>query len=402
MAENPESGSYAHLPDELLVEILDKVPATVEKMNKMFDIQDEPIEQGISFLRNSDFIKKLSNDSFTTSLIAVDGGVILEKMTGSDLLLAVAVGVEGLTEDPTQEWGGEHNQYYQWQTVLPHNEANARLAQGVMFLMELSVLASSKHDIRIMDGTHFTPIIKINSLLSADEEKADKSYTQALRDFLGETYEKIIPDIPDIISAALEDEKIVALAKYSSSRDVIEAFLSKFGISVDDKTFFSLSLNEDEFLLPQSMGQSSDERERIWNDLRINCNLDIPERDELNRALQTAINPVRTRDSYNAHKGKQSSLYYTYYKPFQDGPAYRIEIKEPLAKDLGKLEKVLLSIKKQIVFPEIQEPYPQYLVDIMAKSLSSGMFAIEEAIKLSPDLRIDKGRFNLVFNYRTK
>jgi len=61
-----------------------------------------------------------------------------------------------------------------------------------------------------------------------------------------------------------------------------------------------------------------------------------------------------------------------------------------------------LSIKRQIVFPEIREPYSQYLVDIMAKGISTGMVAIQEGIKLSPDLKIDKGKFNLLFNYRTK
>lgn len=143
------------------------------------------------------------------------------------------------------------------------------------------------------------------------------------------------------------------------------------------------------------MGQSTEEKRKIWNDLHIKCNLEITERDELNQALAAAIKPLTT-------KGKESELYFTYYKPYQDGPAYRIELKKSLAQDTGRLEKYLLSIKRQIVFPEIREPYPQYLVDLMAKSISTGMFAIEEAIKLSPALKIDKGKFNLLFNYRTK
>jgi len=395
MDKELENRSYAHLPDELLAKILDHVPSTVEKMNGMFDIQDEPIRQGIEHLRNDGKLTKLSTTEYSTSLIAVDGSFILEKMTGSDLLLAVAVGVEGLTEDKTKDWGEEKNQYYQWQTALSHDEANARLGQGVMFLMELSVLASAEHDIRIMDGAHFTSILKINSMLSAKDDNAGEEYSQALRDFLKETYKKIIPDIPDIIKAAFNDDRIIALAKYSSSRDVIDAFLSKYKIKIDDKTFFTLGLNEDEYLKPLSVGQSTEEKRKIWNDLHIKCNLEIPERDELNQALEEAIRPLTT-------KGKESELYFTYYKPHQDGPAYRIELKKSLAQDKGRLEKYLLSIKRQIVFPEIKEPYPQYLVDLMAKGISTGMFAIEEAIKLSPALKIDKGKFNLLFSYRTK
>ncbi len=395
MDKELENRNYAHLPDELLAKILDHVPSTVEKMNSMFDIQDEPIKQGINHLRNTGKLSKLSTLEYSTSLIAVDGSFILEKMTGSDLLLAVAVGVEGLTEDKTKDWGEEKNQYYQWQTALSHDEANARLGQGVMFLMELSVLASAEHDIRIMDGAHFTSILKINSMLSAKDDNAGEEYAQALRDFLKETYKKIIPDIPDIIKAAFNDDRIIALAKYSSSRDVIDAFLSKYKIKIDDKTFFSLGLDEDEYLKPLSVGQSTEEKRKIWNDLHIKCNLEIPERDELNQALADAIKPLTT-------KGKDSELYFTYYKPHQDGPAYRIELKKSLAQDKDKFEKYLLSIKRQIVFPEIKEPYPQYLVDLMAKGISTGMFAIKEAIKLSPALKIDKGKFNLLFSYRTK
>jgi len=393
------SRGYAHLPEELLGKILENVPATVDKMNQLFDVQDEPIQNGIEILKQKGLIAKNSTAEFSQSLIAVDGGVVLEKMTGTDILLAVAVGVEGLTEDQSSGWRSDKNQYYQWQTVLPHDEANARLCQGVMFLMEQSVLANADHEIRIMDGTHFTPLLKINSLLSAREENAGPQYTQALKDFLRETYKKIIPDIPDIVKSALSDERIIAIAKYSSSRDVIDAFLSGEGINVDDKTFFSLGLNEDEYFTPLPVGQSKEEREKIWDDLHIKCNLDIPEQSALNIALEESIKTLRTK---NLRPGdKESDLYFTYYKPYQDGPAYRIEIKKSLAKDVAKFEKYLLSIKKQIVFPEIREPFPQYLVDLMAKSVASGLFAIQEAIRLSPDLKIEKGKFNLLFNYRT-
>jgi hypothetical protein len=402
MEQKPlERQSYAHLPEDLLKQILEHVPSSVEKMNKMFDIQEEPMKKGMEELKRLGLINKLVSSEYSSSLIAVDGSLVLERMTGADLLLAVAVGVEGLTEDKTKDWGKDKNQYYQWQTVLSHNEANARLGQGVMFLMELSVLANAQHDIRIMDGTHFTSILKINSMLSArDENTSDKEYAQALRDFLHETYKKIIPDIPEIIKAAFNDDKIIALAKYSSSRDIITQFLNKFDIKLDDKTFFSLALSENEYLKPLSVGQSMEERKAIWDDLHITCNLEIDESKQLNEDCKKAINPIRTKDIYTSRQ-KSSDLFFTYYKPYQDGPAYRIELKKSLSDDIKRLEKYLLSLKKQIVFPEIIEPYPQFLVDLMAKGISLGMFAMQESIRLSPDLKLDKGKFNLLFPYRT-
>jgi hypothetical protein len=399
MNDNLDNKGYAHLPDDLLSKILEKVPLTVEKMNKMFEFQEEPIKKAISFLREKDMTKKISSSDYSKSLIAVDGGVILEKMTGTDLLLAVAAGVEGLSEDSNNNWKEDKNQYYQWQTVLPHGEANARLAQGVMFLMELSVLSGSDHEIRIMDGTHFTSILKINSMLSAKDENAGREYSDALKDFLKETYKKIIPDIPDIISSAFNNPSIIALAKYSSSTDINSAYLKDFEIVLDDKTFFTLALDENEYLIPLSVGQSEEEREKIWDNLHIVCNLDIEEKNDLNIELEKSIEAIKTKDT--SGNKKESELYYTYYKPFQDGPAYRIEIKQDVAKNENILEKYLLGIKKQTIFPEIIEPYPQYLVDLMAKSVATGMFAIKDAIKLSPDLKLGEGKFNLLLGYRT-
>lgn len=398
--EQQDKKNYAYLPDDLLVKILDKVPDTVNKMNRMFDTQDEPIQNGIEALRKNGLINKLTATEQSSSLIAVDGSNIVEKMTGTDILLAIGVGVEGLTEDKNIEWGEEKNQYYSWQTVLPHGEANARLIQGIMFLMESSVLAQAEHEIRIMDGSHLNPIIKINSMLSANDENAGKEYCDALEEFLKETYDKIIPDIPDIVSAALSNDHIVAMVKYSSSRDILESHLKDHkDIRLDDKTFFSLGLNEDEYTVPMPVGQSEDEN-RVWGDLHMKCNLKtIKEKDELNDALEKALEPIKTRDT--KHRPKESNIYFSYYKPYQDGPAYRVEIKKSLATDQARFEKYLFSIKKQIVFPEIREPYPQYLVDLMAKSIAMGLFSIQDAIRLSPDLKIDRGKFNLLFNYRT-
>jgi len=197
----------------------------------------------------------------------------------------------------------------------------------------------------------------------------------------------------------MRDDKIIAIAKYSSSRDIIDAFLKDKGINIDDKTFFSLGLNENEYLTPLSVGQSVEEREKVWNDLHIICNLRIPEQSQLNIAFEKVVNTLRTKTEHSG--SKESNLYFTYYKPYQDGPAYRIEVKKELALSTERFKKYLLSIKKQIVFPEIREPYPQYLVDLMAKNVAGGLFAIQEAIRLSPNLKLDKGKFNLLFNYRT-
>ena len=395
-----DSSGYAYLPDELLATIMDDMPKTVKSAQKLTSLDDNDVAVGKEQLVSQNLISKLDTSDYTNSLVAVDGGLVVEKMTGMDLLLALAVGVEGLSEDTQNEWGRENRQYISWQTALPHHEANTRLAQGIMFLMELSVLAGSKHEIRIMDGSHMTPVMKINSMLSAKDEGADVDYIEALKDFLKTKYNKIIPDIPDIIKTVFSDDKVIASTKYSSSRDIIDTYLNNLKLQIDDKTFFTKVLGENEYLVPQPVGLSERE-DYLWGQLHIIYNLDIPDisKAHFEQLLMDAIAPIKTHDKYGNRK--KPDLYYTYFKPYENGPAYKFEIKKSVAQDTTRLKKILNSIKRQVVFPEIIEPYPQFLVDLVAKSVASGMYAIKEAILLDTDLSDNKNSFHMLRNYRT-
>jgi len=395
----PNKPKYAYLPEDLILKMLEQAPDTAKKVSELVNIDEEVVDQAKSILNEKGIILKNDTQEFTESLVAVDGAEIIEKKTSSDILMSIAVGVEGIREKDSESWSPSGQQYYQWQTVLPHHVANPRLAQGIMFLMELSILARADHEVRIMDGTHLTMILKLNSLLSAhDDEFADESYVKALEDFLRERYKKIIPDIPDIIDDAFSDPAIIGMAKYSSSREIIDSLLKDLNILMDDKIFLSFVLGKDEFTKPMSVGQGIKEKED-WKRVHIGCNLPIksltPEKmREFANRLQQSIDP------FKISAGKESKLFFTFYRPFDDGPVYKIEIKEKLANDLDQLKKALLSIKKQIMFPEIREPYPQYFADVIAKNVSFGMNAVEQAICNDPILHNSKN-FDLIFPYRT-
>ena len=392
---------YAHLPEGLIKKMLEAVPNTVDKVEHMLGSQKEPIQKAIGTLEEKGIICSVKPQAEPVdSIMAADGGQVIERMSGMDLLLAVAVGVEGLHNREGDGWT-QGRQYEQWQTVMPHDEATPRLCQGTMFLMEIGVLADSTHKIRIMDGAHFTPLLKINSMLSAREEHAGDEYVAALRGFLHDTYKKIIPNIPDMIKDALNNPRIIAIVKYSSSRDILDSHIKGAGINgitLDDKSFFSLGLTAGQYTKPMSVGQSREEQRKIWDDLHIRCNLEITGKDELNERLEDAISPLRTKN------GQESTLFFTYFKPHVNGPAYRIECKRDLAKDDQRLESTLAGIKQQIVYPDIREPFPQYLADLMAKSVSGGLYALQDAVRLAlvMDKRNSAERLDLLFYYRSK
>ena len=392
------TSNYAELPGELLAELLGNVDSVAEKASSILNIDDTKIHPIAERLRENGLIQSIGNEEMSlNSVMAVDGGSVFERLTAADLLVAAAVGVEGVHVGESSTWSGK-NQYHAWSGVLSHEEYNTRLLQGIMHLMEMIILGESDYDIMIMDGSHLTPIIKINSLLSANEEGAGKEYSEELRGFLKTKFDKVMPDMPDILKNIFTDKRIISITKYSSSKDFLEGVAHEMegieDILLDDKAFFSVILKENEYTTPQSFGQSKDEREKRWDKVHIGCSLEIPEKGILNDEFERILKPVSTKD------GNKSSLYYLYFKPVGK-LAYRIEIKKELAEDKEELKKVLYNIKKQIAFPFIIEPVPQFIADSMAKQVGTATHSIKEAIRHSKKFTISKNHLHLFTSYRS-
>lgn len=395
---NTEHKNYAYLPEDLLSQMLEQAPQTAEQLAETIKINDEEVDKARNTLENNNLIEICPEGIFSTSIMASDGANIIERKESADIILAIAVGVDGLSKAESIHWPKKSKQHQQWQTILPHHVANPRLAQGIMFLMELDILAGNDREIRIMDGSHITMILKLNNLLSAEaQDAADEPYAKALSLFLKQSYEKIIPDIPDMIKQAFSNDTIISLTKYSSSRDLIDSLLKDLSIKADDKIFMVKVLKENEYTKPLPVGQSKKDK-NMWEHIHIKCNLDIDGIDnekDLNSLLTEAIAPFKITNSH------ESELFFSYYKPYSHSLVYRLEVKKSLAEDREKFQKVLRSIKKQIVFPEIREPYPQYLADMIAKNISFGMGAVRQAVYNNPVLNTEEN-FELISDYRTR
>ena len=200
-----------------------------------------------------------------------------------------------------------------------------------------------------------------------------------------------------MIEQAFSNDAIISLTKYSSSREIIDSCLKELNINADDKAFMSKVLKKGEYTRPLPVGQSEKSRNQ-WSDIHIKCNLDIKGVDnhrDLNPLLEKAI------QSFKITENHESELFFCYYKPYEHYLVYRLEIKKSLAKNKQKFQKFLRSIKKQIIFPEIREPYPQYLADMIAKNISFGMDAVRQAIYSDPELSKEEN-FDLISDYRTR
>ena len=98
----------------------------------------------------------------------------MERTVAVDLILAIAVGVEG-SMDSASSTVWNDNQYAHCMQILPHAIENERLARFAMVSHELSVLADSEHDVAIYDGSHLTPVIELNSGVWAQDDNVSES-----------------------------------------------------------------------------------------------------------------------------------------------------------------------------------------------------------------------------------
>ncbi|MFC1943837.1 DNA double-strand break repair nuclease NurA, partial [Chloroflexota bacterium] len=288
-----------------------------------------------------------------------------------DISLSVAVGVEGLTGE-TMHW--EATQYEWWTRVDGHDIEAERLARGVMIAQELAVLGKAPHSVRILDGSHITLVIQLNTALTTQSEE--------LRQEAKRVWNRL--KTIDMLTNAVRDERIIAMPKYDSSRTICNRLQSELGSEIpgDDKYLLGLILRPGEMLIPQQVP------DQPWASLHFNARTESDE--EWAQGFEQAINPLKER-----------KMKFTYFKPTEFSPAFRIEFKSHATEEF--VDKILATLASQITGPFIREPFPQYLADVMAKSVGLGLSALQTAVQLSMS---GKGRPEiaelLIHSYRTE
>lgn len=291
--------------------------------------------------------------------------------------MAVAVGVQGFSQgDVTKDW--DANQYASFHQVMLHDLDNERLARTAMMSHELATLADAPHQIRIYDGSHLTPIIQLNSAYSSRNENVHELAVN-----LG-----FEVGIAEALGAFAQNPQIISMPKYDSSTEIAHRLGTEIGVTIpgDDRYVSSLVLKGGEYTAPQKISGAQ------WAQLHLTSpDNSLGERSGLMTALEEAIHPLR-----------MCELYFLYWRPDEDAPTYRLEIKPALAKDSTALAIVLSSLAAQITIPFVREPYPQYLADVMAKSVGLGLNALQAAAHLKLTKTQPELAPMLVQSYRTE
>ncbi len=357
-----ESAEQVYLPDDLLEEILEQASPMSATIQGIFDRIVQTRQQMRDHLFQEAHIlntRDLGAAVRSPSVAAIDGGLAIERSIGADTVLVAAVGVEGLVKEENRHWTGV--QYAHWEEVMVHygGEMTRRFARGVMAALELEILAHAPHDVVILDGSHLTQVIGLNSMLSLSGSAFSLMAAQMLNQHT----------TAEALNKVMGDKSIVAMVKYDASRELTQSWLSDFSSSYDDRSVMTILLQADEYTRPISVVQTPRAREN-WENLHITIALSgFPNKVEIQRSLDAGLAGLRS-----------GGIFFTYYKPHAWAPAYRVELKREAAEAPAELTKILQAVKEQVLSPEIREPYPQYLADMIAKSVSNGMRALQAAV----------------------
>jgi hypothetical protein len=369
-----DSPSFLEIPASLVEQMLQKTNEIGEILqSSMADIN----RKREKFRLQLEQIGLLDNDinfGNTKPLVSggVDGAYAVDRLLGTDLLFAAAVGVEGINElENGKRIAPNHDVF-----VYPekHNPENMISARAIMVEMEIKLAANAPYDIVYLDGSLTTALIHMYKAINVIENLNSKSSDKIkddFKDFLI-SYKKIL-DLKDTYKYYL------GIPKYTSRNDIGKNL--HWPENYDDRAILTLILDPGEFTRPKLFTS-----EEGWH-------VRLPyENEELRVLMQQVISGIK-------------NLSVIYYKPHPWCPALRIEMPSATAGDETKLKSILINIKNQCQTPSIMEPFPLYMADRIAKHMAPAIPAYKQIIMNQMTQLNDhneKDIFFLMHSYRTE
>ena len=368
-----DSPSFLEIPASLIEQMLQKtneigdmLQSSIHEINRKrqkFRLQLEQIgllDTDIRF-RN---IKPLISGG-------VDGAYAVDRLLGTDLLFAAAVGVEGMNEENGKRVPPSHDVF-----VNPekHNPENMIAARAIMVEMEIQLAANAHYDIVYLDGSLTTALIHMYKAINFIETLNTKSSEKIKEDF-----KNFLVSYKKILEFHDTEKYFLGIPKYTSRNDIGKNL--HWPENYDDRAILTLILDPGEFTRPKLFTS-----EEGWH-------VRLPyEDEELKTLMQQVISGIK-------------NLSVIYYKPHPWCPALRIEMSSAVARDESKLDTILYNVKSQCQTPSIMEPFPLYMADRIAKHMAPAIPAYKQIImKQMTELadNNEKDIFFMMHSYRTE
>lgn len=362
------SDAFGDLPDALINELLTRAPniagevrSQVEKLtDRHKELREKALELGII-----DRLPKDSSEIESCSVAAVDGSIASLRLSSFDLNAAAALVVEGFGKNERSDV-----QQYRFDLhIIDLHRYSRDMIYGLMFCMEYELAHEARQELVMLDGALSTGMLGISMGLRSAAQGSD-DLSRALLERWVEKTREIVPQV-------LKSENVVAIPKRSSANEFATQtrLLKSRETDSNGRSIANLILKEGEFTKP----------------FRLETHM-----------FQFDDTAVRA-----AYLDELQLLYYDvkiiYFKPWEWSNALRIEFPGDSAIDTESLHRKLENIRRQIINPAMMEPYPLYVADRFAKSLSKGVSALLDAVRRdviyeSDDLDLST---NMLHFYRT-
>ena len=301
----------------------------------------------------------------------VDGAYAVDRLLGTDLLFAAAVGIEGMNEENGKRVLPSHDVF-----VNPekHNPENMIAARAIMVEMEIKLAANAHYDIVYLDGSLTTALIHMYKAINFIETLNTKSSEKIKEDF-----KNFLVSYKKILEFQDTEKYYLGIPKYTSRNDIGKSL--HWPENYDDRAILTLILDPGEFTRPKLFTS-----EEGWH-------VRLPyEDEELKTLMQQVISGIK-------------NLSVIYYKPHAWCPALRIEMPSVVARDESKVDTILHNVKSQCQTPSIMEPFPLYMADRIAKHMAPAIPAYKQIIMKQMTQLADnneKDIFFMMHSYRTE
>ena len=338
---------FGDLPDALINELLERASGVGTTALKHVEIQVRARKKLRKRAHQLGLINELPDLSHmpTGSVAAVDGSLVSERLASFDLNAAAALAVDGIGFDAHED-NPRHD-------IAVHPTRPLRFGREItyalMFCMEYNIASNEikTRELVMLDGAFSTGLIAISKALISAQNHYDELYN----DFFDRWAPSTMLRVPEIMTS----DRVVALPKRSSANEFATQtrLFDRREIDTNGRSTASLILNANEFSGPFSFDTRapqtwpSDGFPEFWKQVR---------------ALFEELQVV-------------------YFKPHPWSHAYRVEMPRIISENEQRLHSVLDNIKRQCTNPAMMEPYPLYVADRFAKSLTKGANALLDVVR---------------------
>lgn len=336
---------FADLPAALVDDVLQRAKGISEKLLSEFKEVQARRREWRDCLASRRLLRKESELPYVNvpTACGVDGAHAIERLLATDMVVAAAVAVEGLTPpSETRHWPDPRHL-----TLLEteaHEADTGTIVRALTGGMELELAMNAPHEVVMLDGSMTTPFIYFKQALNKASEVPGLLMTGHLLQRIGD----YLKAYHAILSSTRSDRCWIALPKYTTRREIGEEL--GWPKTHDDRALLSMVLEPGEFTQPQPLKRS----EEPWH-----MNLGV---------VPDELKGTATRLSERI-AGLLEEIRVVYYRPSSWLPALRIEMSRAISDNQARLASVIHGVRHQCGTPGVMEPYPLYMADRMVKQL---------------------------------